>query len=124
MVNLRNFKSIYNILFSLQQLKINTKVTYKVPLFLKQRIIKSWRQKLITFLFLLHKPLNLKNCKCRSLNVLKKLDAMVCHTLNPDSSATLPYKYDRYSSPTDMYEKCHLFSSTYLPRLNKGVPPP
>ena len=49
---------------------------------------------------------------------------MVCHTLNPDSSATLPYKYDRYSSPTDMYEKCHLFSSTYLPRLNKGVPPP
>ena len=50
---------------------------------------------------------------------------MVYHTLNPDSSATLPYKYDKYFSPTDMYEKkWHLFSRTYLPTLNTGMPPP
>ena len=45
---------------------------------------------------------------------------MVCRTLNPVSSAIVPYKYEKYSSPTDMYEKYHLVSSTYLPRLNKG----
>ena len=45
---------------------------------------------------------------------------MVCRTLNPVSSAILPCKYEKYSSPTDMYEKYHLVSSTYLPRLNKG----
>ena len=45
---------------------------------------------------------------------------MVFRTLNPVSSAIVPYKYEKYSSPTDMYEKYHLVSSTYLPRLNKG----
>lgn len=37
--------------------------TYNVPLFLKQTIIKSWEQKFIIFLFLLHIPINLKCSK-------------------------------------------------------------
>ena len=37
--------------------------TYNVPLFLKQMIIKSWEQKFIIFLFLLHIPINLKCSK-------------------------------------------------------------
>lgn len=41
--------------------------TYNVPLFLKQRIIKSWGQKFIIFLFLLHIPINLKCSKKKNI---------------------------------------------------------
>ena len=38
----------------------NLEVTYNVPLFFEQRIIKTLGMKFILFPFLLHKPFNLK----------------------------------------------------------------
>ena len=38
----------------------NLEVTYNVPLFVEQRIIKTLGMKFILFPFLLHKPFNLK----------------------------------------------------------------
>ena len=47
----------------------NGEVTYNVPLFFEQRIIKTLGMKFILLLFLLHKPLNLRKEKWHDAHI-------------------------------------------------------
>ena len=54
---------VYQIFLPIIIIMKNVEVTYNVPLFFEQRIIKTLGMKYILFLFLLHKPFNLKKEK-------------------------------------------------------------
>lgn len=94
--------------------------TYNVPLFLKQMIIKTWEQKFIIFLFLLHIPINLKCSKQNIITAWKESQSQLWHssiTANSHRAMTiltsdLPLTLQTILNVLCLKEKCWLFTAS------------
>ena len=89
-------------------------VTYNVPLFLEQMIIKSWGQKFIIFLFLLHIPINLKYSK--NIIVTSILKGITESIMTQLYNCQLSEKTDQW--PLIFLRHCRPYWMSYASRKN------